>query len=135
MTASQFARSVRQPLDHQRPQPRTRSGKVGRFNTPERRRDVLARLVARVNANVVTAASYLKQLGADDDTIRRYASQVGKRAKALAAAKGITPTLSGLALVGRHLVRCLAYDAADTEILRAAVADYPKTSHLIRIGA
>lgn len=131
MTASQFARSVREPRDRQPKSQRARSAKPGRFDSAQRRRFNLAQVAARVNSGVVTAASYLRDLGADDDTIRRYASQLGKRVKALAAAKGITPTLAGLAVVGRRLVRCLAYDIRDVEILRAATADYGRVSFLV----
>jgi hypothetical protein len=134
-SASAQARAICPARDHQPKQPRHRTGKAGRFNTPARRADVLNRLTARVNAHVLTAASFLRGLGADDDTVRRFASQVGKRAKALAATRGVQPTLTGLAVVGRHLVRCLAYSQSDAEILRQAVTDYPKTSHLIQIGA
>ncbi len=119
------------PMDHQPKAQRTRHAKPGRFDSAERRRFNLTLIAARVNSGVLTAASYLKQLGADDDTIRRYASQLGKRVKALAAAKGITPTLAGLAVVGRRLVRCLAYSPAEIEILRSATADYTRTAHLI----
>ena len=123
---------MKQPMDHQRKARRTRRAtKPGRFDSVTRRQFNLRLIAARVNASVVTAASYLRDLGADDDTIRRYASQLGKRVKALAAAKGITLTLSGLAVVGRHLVRCLAYDAAHVEILRTATAEYQRTAHLI----
>ncbi len=123
------------PLDHQPAQPHRPARKPGRFNSTVRRAYNLRLIAARVNAGVVTVAQYLTELGADPDTIRRYASQVGKRAKALAAAKAVEPALAGLAVVGRHLVRCLAYDRADAEILREAVASYPKTSFLIEIGA
>lgn len=99
--ASEIARSIRQPLDHQPKQARRSSGKTGSTMSVARRRAVLANLVARVNAGTVTAASYL----------------------------------AGLALVGRHLVRCLSYSETDVEILRAAAVAYPKTSHLILIGA
>lgn len=115
---------------------RAARARVGRFDSAARRRDVLARVVQRVNAGLVTVAGYLTQLGADQDTIRRYASQVGKRAKAAYAAKfGVEPARSGLAVVGRHLARVFAYDEADVEILRQAAVSYPKTSFLIEIGA
>ena len=122
---------MKQPMDYQRKQSHRRTGKPGRFNSPARRAWTLARLAERVNTGVLTAASYLRDLGADDDTIRRYASQLGKRVKALAATKGVQPTLSGLAVVGRRLVRCLAYDVRDVEILRAATAGYGRISHLL----
>jgi|GEM_PF-4075456 len=129
--ASEFARSICPVADHQPKRPRRSSGKVGSTMSTARRRAVLLRLAERVNSGVLTAASYLRDLGADDDTVRRYASTLGKRVKALAAAKGITPALSGLAVVGRRLVRCLAYSPAEIEILRSATADYTRTAHLI----
>lgn len=130
-----YPKMWRKPTDHQPKAERTRSGKPGRFDSVTRRLHNLRQVAERANAGVVTIAQYLAEIGADTDTIRRYASQVGKRAKALAAANGIEPALAGLAVVGRHLVRCLAYGRSDIEILRQAVAAYPKTSQLVTIGA
>ena len=123
--------SLPKPLDHQPKQAHRPARKPGAFNSVTRRQYNLRLIAQRVNAGVLTAASYLRDLGADDETIRRYASQLGKRVKSMAAAKGITPALSGLAVVGRHLVRCLAYDIRDIEILRTATAEYQRTAHLI----
>lgn len=131
MTASQIARSVCQPTDHQPKAERTRHAKPGRFDSVTRRLHNLRLVAERVNAGVVTVAQYLTEIGADSETVRRFASQVGKKAKALAAAKGIEPALAGLAVVGRHLARCLAYERDDTEILRSAVAGYGRVSHLL----
>lgn len=126
------ATTLPKPMDHQPKQPRgRRARKPGAFDSATRRQHNLRLIAERINAGVITAASYLKQLGADDDTIRRYASVLGKRVKALAASKGIEPALTGLAVVGRHLVRCLAYSVADVEILRSATADYARVSHLL----
>lgn len=131
MTASEYAHRICPTRDHQSAQPRRRSAKPGRFDSVTRRLHNLRLVAARVNAGVVTVAGYLAEIGADADTIRRYASQVGKKAKALAAEKGINAAPAGLAVVGRHLVRCLAYGRADVEILRAAVAGYGRVSHLL----
>ena len=134
-TASGHARRVCPPQDRQPTHPHRPARKPGRYDSVTRRLHNLRLVAERVNAGVVTVAQYLAEIGADSETIRKYASQVGKRAKALAAAKGVTPALSGLAVVGHHLARCLAYARTDVEILRQAVAAYPKTSHLVTIGA
>lgn len=126
-----IALSLPKPLDHQPKQPHRPARKPGSLNSVTRRQYNLRLIAQRANAGVLTAASYLRDLGADDETIRRFASQLGKRVKALAAAKGVQPSLMGLAVVGRHLVRCLAYDIRDVEILRTATAEYQRTAHLI----
>jgi len=106
--------------------------KPGRHDSVTRRLFNLAALVARVNAGRLTAASYLAELGADGDTIRRYAATLGKKIKAAYEAKrGTQPERTALALVGHHLTRCFAYDAGDVEILRCATAGYDRVSHLL----
>lgn len=122
----------RQPQDHHSKTPRTRRSKPGRFDSVTRRLHNLRQVAARVNAGVVTIAQYLTELGADADTIRRYAGTLGKHAKAaFVAARGTEPARCGLALVGHHLARVFAYQRGDTELLRAATAGYGRTSHLI----
>jgi len=106
--------------------------KPGRHDSATRRAFNLAALVARFNRGKVTVASYLTELGADADTIRRYAATSGKHVKAAHQAKySAEPVRGGLAVVGRRIVRAFAYDAGDTEILRAAVAGYGRVSHLL----
>lgn len=122
----------KQPMDHQRKTPRTRTAKPGRHDSVTRRLHNLRLIAARVNAGVVTVAQYLAEIDADDDTIRRYAGTLGKHVKgAFIAKRGTEPTRCGLALVGHHLARVFAYDRADTEILRAATAGYGRVSHLL----
>ena len=119
-------------LGHLRPQPRRRSGKVGSAMSVARRLANLAKTAARVNSGVVTVAQYLAELGADSDTIRRYAGTLGKHVKAaFTAVRGAEPARCGLALVGHHLARVFAYGRADTEILRAATAGYGRVAHLL----
>lgn len=122
----------KRPMDRQRKTPRSRTGKPGRFDSVTRRLHNLRQVAARVNSGVVTVAQYLAEIGADSDTIRRYAGTLGKHAKAAFVAKRHTePTRCALALVGHHLARVFAYDRADVEILHAATAGYARTSHLI----
>jgi hypothetical protein len=122
----------RKPQDKQNPQPHGPARKPGRFNSPVRRAYTLGRLVERVNTGRVTVASYLADLGADADTIRRYSATLGKHVKAAYQAKySVEPVRSAIAVVGRRIVRAFAYDAGDAEILRAAVAGYGRVSHLL----
>jgi len=97
-----------------------------------RLRAVLANVVARTNRGKVTVAEYLESLGADADLIRRYAPTLGKHVKAAyAAAYGVEPKRTGLAVVGHHLVRAYAYSPADLGILHAATAGYGRVAHLV----
>lgn len=105
---------------------------VGTATSAKRLRAVLANLVARVNGDRLTAAAFMASIGADADTIRRYAAQVGIRASKLMRTLGAEPARNGLALVAhRRLVACNTYPAA---VLADTIRDYPKTSHLL-IGA
>lgn len=131
-TPSVVARRICPPRDRQGAQQHQAARKPGRFNSVARRLHNLRQVAARVNGGVVTVAQYLTELGADAETIRRYAGTLGKHVKAAFIAKtGAEPVRSGLALVGHHLARVFAYDRADVEILRAATAGYARTSHLI----
>ncbi len=122
----------RKPTDHQPKAERTRSAKPGRFDSVTRRLHNLRQVAERVNAGVVTVAQYLGEIGADSETVRRYAGTLGKHVKAAFVAKtGAEPTRNGLALVGHHLARVFAYNRADIEILRDAVASYGRVSHLL----
>lgn len=117
-----------QPMDHQRKQPHARSGKPG---TPIQRA-----IAAYRNRSVLTAAQYLASLGADSDTIRRYASAFGRKlAQAYRSATGSEPVQSGWAVAHHRLIPVYAYQREDAEILRHAAASYPKTSFLLTIGA
>jgi len=122
--------------DHLPAQPHRPARKPGRHDSAARRAFNLAALVARFNRGRVTVASYLTELGADADTIRRYGHVLGRKtAEAFRAEFHAEPVKSGLAVVGRHLARCFAYDAGDIEILRAAVAGYGRVSHLLNGGS
>jgi hypothetical protein len=106
--------------------------RIGSHQTVTRLRAVIANLVARVNGNRVTAAAFLASIGADNDTIRRYAAQVGIRASKLARSLGAEPSRDGLAVVAhRRLVVCNTYPV---EILAETVRDYPKVAALLNGG-
>lgn len=109
-----------------RPQPRRKSGKVGTLHQRA--------MLAYRNAGRVTAADYLAQIGADDDTIRRFASPFGRKvAQAYRVATGSEPAQSGAALVRGQLMRVFAY--ADRALLDGAARDYHATAALIAGGA
>lgn len=122
MTASQFARSIRQPTDHQAAQPRRRSGKIGTLHQRA--------MLAYRNAGKTTTAEFLASIGADAETIRRFASSFGRKvAQAYRAATGSEPTRNGLALVRGQLMRVFAY--ADRSLLESAARGYHATANLI----
>lgn len=132
-SASEFARSVCQPTDHQPKAEHTRSAKPGRFNSPARRAYNLRLIAARVNAGQHTAAGYLAdELHADADFVRRYSSSYGKTAAAVYREQyQAEPVKSGLDVRGHHLVRVYAYTVA---VLEKAAARYARTQPLL-IGA
>ena len=105
---------------------------AGTFKSVARLNANLARLVRRVNGDRVTAAAYLTSIGADDDTIRRYASQLGKHATRIMRESGAEPKRNGLAVITRHgragLVEVNTYTAA---VLADATAGYTRTAHLV----
>lgn len=124
MTASQFARSVHQPQDHQPKTQRARSAKPG---THWQRA-----IAAYRNRSVLTVDGFLASLGADPDTIRRYRSVVGRKvAQAYRAAVGAEPQQSGWAVAHHRIVPVFAYGRDETEILRTACAAYDKTAALV----
>lgn len=114
--------SAPQMLGHLRKQPRRRCGKPG---TAHQRA-----MLAYRNAGKVTTADYLAAIGADAETIRRFASPFGRKvAQAYRAATGSEPTRNGLALVRGQLMRVFAY--ADRGLLDATARDYHATAALI----
>lgn len=116
------ALTLPKPQDHLRPQPRRRSGKVGTLHQRA--------MLAYRNAGKTTTADYLASLGADTDTIRRFASPFGRKvAQAHRAATGSEPTRNGLALVRGQLMRVFAY--ADRALLATVAREYHATANLI----
>ena len=117
-----------QPMDRQRKSPRPRTGKPG---TPIQRA-----IAAYRNRAVLTVDAFMKSIGADGDTIRRSRSSLGRKvAQAYRSATGQEPVQSGWAVAHHRLIPVYAYQREDAEILRQTAASYPKTSHLIKIGA
>lgn len=114
----------RKPTDHQPAQPHARSGKPG---TPIQRA-----LVAYRNRSVLTVDAFMKALGADGDTIRRYRSSLGRKvAQAWRAATGSEPVQSGWAVAHHRLIRVFAYGRDQAELLADTARSYKHTAHLI----
>lgn len=119
---------MKQPMDHQPKAEHPRTAKPG---TPIQRA-----IAAYRNRSVLTAARYLASLGADSETIRRYASSFGRKvAQAYRSATGQEPVQSGWAVAHHRLIPVYGYQREDAEILRHAAASYPKTSFLLNTGA
>lgn len=119
--------AARKPMDHLPKQPRRRSDKPGRFNSPARRLYNLRLIAERVNnpAGILTVAARLAERGASADLIRRYASPVGRAmAKAYRAAAKAEPTQTGLAVSGRRLVWAAGYRADDLALLDGVIDGY-----------
>ncbi len=116
---------MKQPMDHQRKQPRTRSAKPG---TPIQRA-----LVAYRNRAVLTAESYLAQVGASRELIAKYRSAFGRKAAAAyRSATSTEPTQSGWAVARRRLVAVFAYDRALLDgVLAGYVVTKPKGVRLL----
>jgi hypothetical protein len=71
----------------------------------------------------------MASIGADADTIRRYASQLGIRTSKLMREQGTEPARDGLALVGHcRLVEVNTYPVA---VLAAAAKSYGRTAALL----
>jgi hypothetical protein len=136
MSYSDIARNICPPRDRQAKAAPARTGRaararVGSFDSPARRRDVLLRLANRVNAaeGVLTVAEQLRERGADGDLVRRYASPVGRKTAAVwrETHDGAGPAQIGLAAAGRRglqLLRVSGYRAEDRELLDAVIDVY-----------
>lgn len=136
---SHYRRGEHQPVKTGR----AARNRVGTYNSPERRRDVLTRLTVRVNAaaGVLTVADALRERGADADLVRRYASAVGRKtAEAARKSTGNDPRQIGLAVAGRRLVWASGYTSAERPMLDAVIEGYemrdpdaPKTGKAARV--
>lgn len=113
------------PMDHQPKQPRTRSAKPGTLHQRA--------MLAYRNAGKTTTAEFLASIGADTETIRRFASAFGRKvAQAYRAATGSEPTKNGAALVRGQLMRVFAY--ADRELLANVARGYHATAALVEVA-
>lgn len=129
-SASEHARSVCQPTDHQPKAERARSAKPGTH--------VQRAIVAYRNRAVLTVERYLASVGASTDLIRRYRSAFGRKAAAAhRAATSAEPAQSGWAVARRRIVAVFAYDRALLDnVLAAYVVTKPKGVRLLDpIGA
>jgi hypothetical protein len=110
---------------------RANRARIGRSDSATRLRAVLANLTARHNGLRATAAEFLASIGADADTIRRYASQLGIRTSKLMRELGAEPARNGLAVITRRRHAALVeVNTYPRELLAAAAVDYNRTAHL-----
>jgi hypothetical protein len=117
--------SLPKPQDHLPKQAHRTTGKVG---TAHQRA-----MLAYRNAGKTTTADYLASIGADAETIRRFASSFGRKvAQAYRAATGSEPTRNGLALVRGQLMRVFAY--GDRGLLASVARDYHATAALAGVA-
>lgn len=106
-----------------------------RANAKALRRRIQHALVAATTrflgtGTLVTITTALGKLGADEDTLRRYASHAGKKVKAAhIALTGAAPVQVWTARNG-HPTRVFAYNPTDPA-LTAGFAAYQRTAHLV----
>lgn len=118
---------MKQPMDHQRKAPHVRSGKPG---TPIQRA-----IAAYRNRSVLTAAQYLASLGADSETIRRFASSFGRKvAAAYRSATGQEPVQSGWAVAHHRLIPVYAYGRDQAALLADTARSYKPTAALVEVA-
>lgn len=117
---------MKQPMDHLPKESRSRSGKPG---------TAIQRAIASYrNRAVLTVDAFMKSLGADGDTIRRYRGSLGRKiAQAYRSATASEPTRSGWAVAHHRLVPVFAYGRDRAALLTATVRDYKPTAHLIGV--
>lgn len=118
---------MKQPMDHQRKQPRSRSGKPGTA--------IQRAIAAYRNRSVLTVDAFMKALGADDDTIRRYRSSLGRKiAQAWRAATDSEPVQSGWAVAHHRLVPVFAYGRDQAALLATVARSYKPTAALAEVA-
>lgn len=118
---------MKQPQDHQRKAPRTRSGKPG---TPIQRA-----IAAYRNRSVLTVDAFMKALGADDDTIRRYRGSLGRKiAQAYRAATSTEPQRAGWAVAHHRLIPVYAYSRDQADLLAYVARAYKPTAALTGVA-
>ena len=89
-------------------------------------------IAAYRNRAVLTVAGYLTSIGADGETIRRYASAFGRAvAKTYRVATGSEPQQSGWAVARGRLMQVFAYGRDQIDLLAQVARSYKNTAHLI----
>lgn len=111
---------------------RTARIRIGHHMSVARRYAVLDAYVARINGNLITAASYLAGIGASRAFIDRFGSAFGaKVSKAYQARFGRKPTRTALACRGVRFFDAFAYTADELPVLNDAARSYDRTRNLI----
>lgn len=118
---------MKQSMDHQPKAEHPRTAKPG---TPIQRA-----IAAYRNRSVLTAAQYLASLGADSETIRRYASSFGRKvAQAYRSATGQEPVQSGWAVAHHRLIPVYAYGRDQAALLATVARSYKPTAALTEVA-
>lgn len=118
---------MKQPMDHQPKAEHPRTAKPG---TPIQRA-----IAAYRNRSVLTVDAFMKALGADDDTIRRYASAFGRKvAQAYRSATGQEPVQSGWAVAHHRLIPVYAYGRDQADLLATVARGYHVTAALVEVA-
>lgn len=127
MTASEYARSICPPQDKQAAQPRSRSAKPGTA--------IQRAIAAYRNRQVLTVDGFMKSLGADGDTIRRYRGSLGRKvAQAYRAATASEPVRSGWAVAHHRLIPVYAYSRDQADLLATVARAYKPTAALAEVA-
>lgn len=118
---------MKQPMDHLPKQPRHTTTKPG---TAHQRA-----ITAYRNRSVLTVDGFMKSLGADGDTIRRYRSSLGRKiAQAWRAATDTEPQRSGWAVAHHRLVPVFAYGRDMAALLAETARNYKPTAALVEVA-
>lgn len=95
------------------------------------RRNGTATTQAIRSGELVTVGAHLTNLGADDDTRRRYSSHAGKKVRAAFETRtGMEPRRIWTVSAAGYPIEVFAYPATDPA-LTAGVRAYARTAHLI----
>ena len=114
----------RKPQDYHSKTLRTRTAKPGTH--------WLRAIAAYRNRSVLTVDAFMKSIGADGDTIRRYRSSLGRKiAQAWRSATDTEPQRSGWAVAHGRIVPVFAYDRDQAQTLADVTRAYRPTMHLI----
>lgn len=118
---------MKQPMDHQPKAEHPRTAKPG---TPIQRA-----IAAYRNRAVLTVDAFMKALGADDDTIRRYRGSLGRKiAQAYRSATSSEPVQSGWAVAHHRLIPVYAYGRDQAALLATVARAYKPTAALVEVA-
>ena len=118
---------MKQPMDHQPKAEHPRSAKPGTA--------IQRAIAAYRNRSVLTVDGFMKSIGADGDTIRRYRGSLGRKiAQAWRASTGTEPVQSGWAVAHHRLIRVFAYSRDQADLLAYVARAYKPTAALTGVA-